>query len=305
MTASSAVCIVGFGEVGSNWTRTLIDAGYDPSDITILYLAHDRGRVAATRVRAGGLGVRLVDDPAGVPPSTRMFLHATTAASAEAVLERCLPHVAPDQVWVDLNSTGPSMKARMAVAAEGVGAAFADGAIMAPAWKLGHRTPVWVAGPGSSFFTAWAEQWGMPTVTVDGPPGAAASIKMCRSLILKGLAASLVEGLAVAQLAGVEEHVRRSLSDDLGVEIVELFSQRFIRPTLQHAGRRAAEVDEAVEMAEGLGWVPLHAEGVSRFLARVDDVGGSGIAARNDDSSLLLSEFAAAYAGFGPVPGKD
>jgi ankyrin repeat protein len=45
-------------------TRTLIDAGHDPSDITILYLAHDRGRVAETRGRAEGLGVRLVDDPA-------------------------------------------------------------------------------------------------------------------------------------------------------------------------------------------------------------------------------------------------
>lgn len=305
MTDSASICLVGFGEVGSNWARTLIEAGHDPSRLTVLYLAHDRGRLVETRRRAEEIGVSLFDAPESVPFESHLFLHATTAASAEAVLERCLPSLATGHVWVDLNSTGPATKARMAEAVAATGATFADGAIMAPAWKLGHRTPVWVAGPGSGTFTAWAQQWGMPTVTVEGPPGSAASIKMCRSLILKGFAASLLEGLAVAELAGVEEPVRRSLNDDLGEGIVELLCQRFIRPTLQHAGRRGAEVDEAVEMAAGLGWEALHAIGVSGFLSRVAAVGGADIGDSDAERSQLLRELAAAYSASRTPAGRD
>lgn len=301
MTANDRVCIVGFGEVGFHWTRTLFDGGYDPEDLAVLYLPHAAGRLEHAQAKADELGARLVTTPEEVPDGTHLYLHATTAAGAEDVLDRCIDHLGSEDVWVDVNSTGPAAKECMAVVAAGSGAAFVDGAIMAPAWKLGHRTPVWAAGPGTAAFVAWAERWGMPTVFIEGGPGAAAGIKMCRSFIQKGLAASLVEGLAVAELIGVQQHVRRSLVEDLGQEVVDSFCRRFIRPTMQHAARRAAEVEQAIEMSEGLGWEALHARGVSDFLLRLAEVGGPDIAERNEDETAILQQLGQAYIDAGPM----
>ena len=295
MTAADRLCIVGFGDVGYHWTRTLLDAGYDPDDLVVLYLPHDAGRLERAQAKAADVGARLVTDPGQVPGGTHLYFHATTAASAGDVLSRCISILGAKDVWVDVNSTGPAAKERMAEEVAETGAAFVDGAIMAPAWKLGHRTPVWASGPGSPTLAAWAERWGMQAVLVEGPPGAAASIKMCRSLILKGLAASLVEGLAVAELVGVEPHVRRSLAEDLGQEVVDSFCHRFIRPTMQHAARRAAEVEQAITMSERLGWEALNGSGVSQFLARIAEVGGADIGERHEDQTAILKALGKAY----------
>lgn len=295
MTVRDRLCIVGFGDVGFHWTRTLLEAGYDPDDLVVLYLPHDGGGLARAQAKAEDLGVSLVAAPDQVPDGAHLYFHATTASGSEDVLDRCLPHLSPEDVWVDVNSTGPAAQERMAALAAGSAVAFVDAAIMAPASKLGHRTPVWAAGPGTPQFAAWAERWDMPTVLIEGGPGAAAAIKMCTNLIVKGLAASLVEGLAVAEVIGVQAHVRDSLADYLGQDLVDSFSQRFIRPTMQHAARRAAEVEQAVEMGEHLGWDALNGRGVAAFLGRIAQVGGADIAERHEDQAAILREFSQAY----------
>lgn len=282
------ICMVGFGDVGYHWVSTLLEAGHDRDAVVVLYLPHDAGRLERARSKADELGVTLVTNPSDVPDTTRLYFHATTAATAAEVLDQCLSSLRSADTWVDVNSTGPAVKRQMAEAVAERGAGFVDGAIMGPAWKLGHRTPVWVSGSGTNALEAWAEHWGMPTVIVDGPAGAAASIKMCRSVILKGFAASLVEGLTLAELIGVLAPVLESLTDDLGSEVVDAFCQRFVRPTMQHAHRRAGEVVQAMEMGQELEFEVLTADGVSRYLERVARVGGAEIAERDDDMQAIL-----------------
>lgn len=293
--ASDSLCLVGFGNVGYHWVRTLLDAGYDREQLVVLYLPHDDERLARARQRANDLGVQFVTDPSAVPREVGLFVHATTAEHAAAILEWCVPALGPGSTWVDVNSTGPRVKSAMAEVVATTGAAFADGAIMAAAWKHGHRTPVWVAGPGAAAFATWAERWQTPVVVIDGEPGAAASIKMSRSLILKGFAASLVEGLAVAEVLGVREAVVASLSDDLGADVVDSFRDRFVRPTLQHARRRAAEVDQAVDMSQAAGWNAVVGSAVAAFLERIARVGGPSIAETHEDERAILAALGEAY----------
>lgn len=296
MRVPENVCLIGFGEVGFNWAKTLLASGYEPAHLTVLYLTHESGRAQVATDMARKIGVTLVEELDSLPESVELWLHATTTASAEAVTSACLPYMESGQLWIDLNSTGPAMKARMADAVERTGAVFGDGAIMAPASEFGHRTPVWISGAASGRFRSWAGPTGMPVTVIEGPPGSAASVKMCRSLILKGLAASLIEGLAVAELAGVAAHVRRSLVEDLGEDVLDLFCSRFIRRTMQHAQRRSVEVSEAVEMANELGWEALHASGVVEFLQRVVSVGGVEIAEQFEDDGAVLRALGSAFA---------
>lgn len=293
---TESICLVGFGEVGFNWSKTLIEGGYPVSQLAVLYLAHETGRLAVAQEKANTLGLRLVLEARDIPNSTTMFFHATTTASAESVLELCLPVLNQRHAWIDLNSTGPAMKSRMAERIAKTGAEFGDGAILAPASELGHRTPVWISGNASKRFVAWANEWGTPSEVIPGPPGSTASVKMCRSLILKGIAASLIEGLTVAQLAGVEDRVRTSLAENLGESVVERLCTLFIRRTMEHAERRSIEVRDAIQMASEFNFDAVLAKGVEAFLKQVVLVGGPEIGERFEADAAILRELGLAVA---------
>jgi len=290
------LCFIGIGEVGYHWLRSLRDAGYPAEKLVVLYLDHG-GRSDAAARRAAELGVALVRAPTDLPTTVEYHLHATAPAAASAVFAACLPALRSGQVWVDLNSAGPITKRSVARDAAARGVDFVDGAIMAPAWKHGHRTPVWISGSGAARFAAWGERWGTPTVPLGEQAGTAAQVKMSRSIIVKGLAASLVEGLLLAEMNGIAGPVVESLRGDFGKDLIDTLLRRFVPGTLRHGERRAMEMDGALELAEESGWEAVTLRSTATLLSRVGAVGDKDLAADPDNAMELLSELVAKLRG--------
>ena len=87
--------------------------------------------------------------------------------------------------------------------------------------------------------------------------GVASAIKMCRSIMIKGLEALAVECLLTARRYGVEEQVLASLGETYPAMNWQQQGDYLISRVVQHGRRRAAEMREVARTVEEAGLQPL------------------------------------------------
>jgi 3-hydroxyisobutyrate dehydrogenase-like beta-hydroxyacid dehydrogenase len=85
---------------------------------------------------------------------------------------------------------------------------------------------------------------GAAVEALPGPPGAAATRKLLRSVFYKGMAAAVVEALRAAQAAGQADWLREHIAAELAAAD-EATAGRLERGSYQHARRRAHEMAAA------------------------------------------------------------
>ena len=149
------------------------------------------------------------------------FTPACAAASLDAAAQAA-PELMPEQFYIDINSVSPGRK-RQAAAIIGERAQFVGMAVMAPVHPLLHKTPVLVSGPGAVAVLSVLARCGMEIADVGADAGAATSIKMVRSVMIKGLEALTTECFLAATRAGAAQIIdpRESATE----EIAAVYSQ--------------------------------------------------------------------------------
>ncbi|MBF6193666.1 DUF1932 domain-containing protein [Nocardia sp. CDC186] len=241
MTSPVRVAVLGFGEAGAEFARDLVVAGadvrgFDPE----VHAPH---------------GVAQRADEADAVRDAELVFSLTTAEQAEAALRAGLPALAAGTLWAEANTCAPALKARLAEQAARVDAELVDVAIMAPVPGTGLHTPMSVSGPGAPRFAELMRGFGVTVTVVAGPVGAASSRKLLRSVVYKGLAAAVVEGLAGAEAAGCADWFRSHIAAELrGFD--EQTLDRLIDGTYLHAARRAEEMAAAAAQLTDLGVTP-------------------------------------------------
>jgi len=235
------IAVLGLGEAGTPISLDLVAAGADVRGYDPL--------VAAPSGVAGRA------DEADAVRDADVVLSLNSALDAEDCLRHALPALRPGTVWADLNTASPGLKLRLASAASGRGAAVADVALMAPVPGRGLRTPMVASGPGAARFAAVLGAFGADVELLDGPPGAAISRKLLRSVFYKGLAAAVVEALAGARAAGCEAWLRENIATELAGFDAETLT-RLEEGTHKHARRRAEEMAAATAQLRELGITP-------------------------------------------------
>jgi 3-hydroxyisobutyrate dehydrogenase-like beta-hydroxyacid dehydrogenase len=99
---------------------------------------------------------------------------------------------------------------------------------------------------------------GMNSRVVDERIGVASAIKMCRSVIIKGLEALTVECLFAARRYGAEDAVLASLQASFpSLGWSGEFPDYLVSRVAEHGRRRAAEMREAATTVEEAGVDPL------------------------------------------------
>jgi 3-hydroxyisobutyrate dehydrogenase-like beta-hydroxyacid dehydrogenase len=93
---------------------------------------------------------------------------------------------------------------------------------------------------------------------LDGPAGLAATRKLLRSVYYKGMSASIVEALAAARAAGLEDWLTGHIAEDLA-KLDAATLARIVTGTRQHAVRRGHEMAAAAQMLADLGVAPVMA----------------------------------------------
>jgi 3-hydroxyisobutyrate dehydrogenase-like beta-hydroxyacid dehydrogenase len=246
------IAVLGLGEAGAPISHDLVAAGadvrgYDP-------------RVTAPA------GVEGRADEADAVRDAGLVLSVNSALDAEDCLRHALPALEAGTVWADLNTASPGLKLRLAEVAAGRGVLVADVALMATVPGRGLRTPMVASGPGAERFAAVVGSYGAGVEVLAGPPGAAISRKLLRSVFYKGLAAAVVEALAGARAAGCEDWLRENIAAELaGFDARTL--DRLVDGTHRHARRRAEEMTAASAQLRELGVEPRVATATSSLLS--------------------------------------
>lgn len=246
------IAIVGFGEAGSalveGWGTPLADS------IVVYDKKLDTPRSAAEITeRAARLGVATAPSSAEAVGGAGLVICTVTADQAVLAAKTAARHLGPGAFWFDLNSCAPSSKGRAAEVIEAGGGRYVDVAVMAPVHPKLNMVPLLISGPHAEAAAPVLESLPMSLRVVDGPVGAASSIKMIRSVMVKGLEALTAECVLAAVAAGVEDEVLPSLlSGHPKLDVAERAAYNFER-SLQHGERRAAEMEEVAITLEDLG----------------------------------------------------
>jgi len=165
------------------------------------------------------------------------------------------------------------------------GADYVDVAVMENVPVKGHRVPLLLAGPGADDATRVLNDLNMDATLVGDRIGQAATIKMCRSVFLKGFDAILLECLTAAELAGVQEAVLSSIHASFPALDLPDKALGRVKRVSQHSARRASEMREVSRTLEYLQLSPVTATATAEILERLA-ASEAPQAAQDDDFEL-------------------
>ena len=265
MTAAVRVCVFGLGEAGSLLAADLAAAG-------VAVAGYDPAAVPTPP------GVVRHDDPRAAAAGVDLVLAVTGAADAPDALAQALDAIPRGAVYADVATASAGLKRRLATQATGAGLGFADVALMAPVADTGLRTPALVAGPCAREVAAFLAPLGMPIEDVGPEPGLAATRKLLRSVVVKGLTAVVMESMRAAEAAGLAEETWDNVVAQLGA-LDEPVVRRLVEGTGRHAARRVHEMEAAAELLDELGVEPTMTNATADHLRRVAAGGDSAVPA--------------------------
>jgi 3-hydroxyisobutyrate dehydrogenase-like beta-hydroxyacid dehydrogenase len=265
-----SVCFIGFGEAGQALAAGLRDAGVNTVTAwDILFPSADGQRL---REAADRIGVRRGTSVGDAVRDADLIVAAVTAASSLDAAEQARPFLRADQYFLDINSVSPGRKQETARAMDGF-VRYVDVAVMAPVHPARHQTPALLAGPHAASLEPILTGLDM-RVSVAGPDiGAAAAIKMVRSVMVKGLEALTLECFLAARRAGVEEQIFSSLDKSYpGLGWRKQLEYNLERMA-NHGIRRAHEMEEVADTLRELGIAPHMTGGTIRRQQEMGDLG--------------------------------
>lgn len=243
LTQDTNICVFGLGEAGYLLASDLQRAGaevsaYDPADV------------------ATPDGVRRFVHPALAVRSADLVLGVTGGEDAKLALLQSLEAIRSDALYADLSSNSPNVKSELALFADKRALDFADVALMSMVPGNGMATPSLVSGTGAARYRDLVSGYGGQVDMIDGPAGSAAAKKLLRGVMMKGVAAVLVEAVR----AGAVYEDLEWLWEEMGAEIGgadEEWMRRLITGSKAHARRRRGEMEAAAEMLEAADVPPI------------------------------------------------
>lgn len=247
------IAILGIGEAGGALARDLIAAGVQV-----------RGWDPEPHMVPDGLDFT-PSNPAAVSGAD-IVLSVNWASVAVEVATEVAPVLQPAQLFADLNTAAPQIKRDIASIIEKADALFVDAALMDPVPPKGLGTQVYASGSGAEIFAEKMKPLGMPVTYLDRQAGNAATHKLVRSIMYKGVAAVILECLEAAEALNMTEYARAQM---LKIIYDEPMIDRFVNGSIKHARRRVQEMEAVVEMLNSIGVSALTSQAALQRLKEI------------------------------------
>lgn len=257
----ATIAFIGFGEVGQTFSRGLLANGASGVRAYDLLFGSDAGHRLEEAARR--IGVACAASPAAVGAQARFVFSAVTADRAEAVASEAAAWLKPGQIFVDVNSAAPSTKQRAAKAVEASGADYVEAAVMAAVKKPGIGVSILAGGPKAQAAADALNSLGMNLTPVSKVFGRASAMKLCRSIVIKGLEALMLDCAAACESWDVKNPVFASLHETFPSIDLHALAADMRERVATHGVRRAAEMREAAEMLAAAGLDPGLASAVA------------------------------------------
>jgi 3-hydroxyisobutyrate dehydrogenase-like beta-hydroxyacid dehydrogenase len=133
------------------------------------------------------------------------------------------------------------------------GAPYVEGAVMAAVLAPGITVPILAGGPAAADLAARMNPIGMNVRPVSTEYGRASAMKLCRSIIMKGLEVLTVECGRAAAFWNVADEVFGSLEATYPGMRWAALAENSLERVSSHGIRRAAEMREAADMLADMG----------------------------------------------------
>ena len=268
--------VVGYGEVGKIFSRGLKDkpgitqcSGWD-----LKFTGPQADRETA---HASEAGVRAQPSMQALCEASDLVISAVTASNTLAVAREAAPFLRPGTVFLDLNSASPGTKQQAAALVDARGGHYVEAGVMTSVPPYGIRVPMLLGGAQAEALAALLAGWGMDAKAVSPELGVASAIKMCRSVMIKGLEALVIESYATARRYGVEDHVLPTLQETFPSIDWQQQGAYFFSRVVQHGKRRAEEMREAANTVREAGFEPFMAAATASKQQWVADQAAAGL----------------------------
>jgi 3-hydroxyisobutyrate dehydrogenase-like beta-hydroxyacid dehydrogenase len=288
-----AIAFIGFGEAGQAIAAGLRDQGVDRVAAWDILFPHPAGE--KLKQAAVAIGVHSAKSAAEAIRGADMIVSAVTAASSVEAAKSVKAQLAGAPYFLDINSVSPGRKQETAKLL-GDAARYVDVAVLAPIYPARHKTPMLLAGPHAGEIAPVLGALGMKASIAGPETGAAAAIKMVRSVMIKGIEALTLECFLAAARAGVVDEVAASMKNNYpGLDWQKMVPYNLERMA-NHGERRAAEMEEVADTLRELGVEPLMATATVKRQREMGQIGTrqSVRAVLDKDRAAMLSAISAA-----------
>jgi 3-hydroxyisobutyrate dehydrogenase-like beta-hydroxyacid dehydrogenase len=264
------LCFIGFGEAGHAIAAGLRDEGV--TRIAAWDILFPEAKGEKLKRAADAIGVRCAGSAADAIGDADIIVSAVTAAASVEAAQSVAPHLAGLPYFLDINSASPARKQDTAKLL-GNAARYVDVAVVAPIYPARHQTPLLLAGPHAEMIAPALAALSMRASVAGANVGAAAAIKMIRSVIMKGMEALTLECFLAAARAGVVDEVAASLRNNYpGLDWTKVIPYNLERMA-NHGERRAAEMEEVAVTLRELGVEPLMTTAIVKRQREMGEIG--------------------------------
>ena len=246
------ITLIGYGEVGQIFARELRAQGAQAvSAFDILF--DDPARSEKHHAVAAKDLIALAASAAEAGADADVVISAVTADKVREVATQAATWLKPGQYFLDVNSAAPDTKRAAAQMIAPTGAHYVEGAVMAPVPGPGIKVQILGGGPKAEELASKLNALGMNIQPVAHEYGRASAMKLCRSIMIKGIEALIVDCAKAAKDWNVEREVFASLDASYPSIDWRKLSVDMAGRVRQHGVRRGAEMREAAAMVAGLG----------------------------------------------------
>ena len=267
---SPRISLIGYGEAGHAIAAGLREQGV--TDITAWDILFPEVAGAKLAEGAKAIGVTVAPSAGDAVRDTDLVIAAVTAASSLEAAQSVAAHLKGQPFYLDVNSVSPGRKQATAQLLGNV-ARYVDVAIVAAIYPARHKSPMMLAGPYGKAVEPLLVSLGMSTQIVGDEIGAAAAIKMVRSVMIKGIEALTLECFLAATRAGVVDQVAESLKNNYPTLDWNKLCEYNIERMASHGIRRAAEMRESAQTLRELGIDPLMTAGTIERQQQLGEIG--------------------------------
>lgn len=270
MSHSLRIGLIGLGKVGETFARHLSGQAQvrvydrlfdlDPWPSGVEKRVRDADVVPCASPREAVEGASLIFS----------LVHPTVSSQVAAQVASLVSD--RESLFLDLNSAPPTVKERSALEFPKGGASYVDGGILGSVSLHRHRVPIVLSGPGARRAADLLSDLGMAPRWVSDKVGAASAIKICRSVVMKGLESLLVEALLAAQEYDVTQDVLASLEGAMASRPFSETVEMLITTHAVHSQRRSGEMAGISQALEALEIPPIMSRAAEQRLSLSADL---------------------------------
>jgi 3-hydroxyisobutyrate dehydrogenase-like beta-hydroxyacid dehydrogenase len=252
------VGLIGYGEVGRILAEDLRETGVRVNAYDIKLAGT---QAAPLREHAERIGVALAASHADLVRQADFIVSAVTASQAVPVAQACAGAIKHGAWFLDFNSASPGAKQRAAALIDGAGGRYVEGAVMTSVPPYRIKVPLLLGGRGARELAPLLVELGFAAKVASEELGVSSAVKMCRSVMIKGLEAMVIESFTTARAYGVEDAVVASLAETFPGIDWEKQGAYFFQRVIEHGRRRSEEVREVAETVREIRLTPWSSQG--------------------------------------------